>query len=224
MDSNIEKRINELLEHGNVLIAKIPHNEDGSVWYWCCEDDNLHEYQAWIASVVNIVRIIAPPDTIFHSEFNRLLSNKDMQRGVPVQILHKIFGLLMSLKEEVERGLLKQAEYIFTASTFDDFLDHAADYHKADKKVESAVLASAVFEDTIRKIAVKNELKEPVAAVEQLINELVKAGVLTPVKSKRAKSYAAVRNSALHARWEDFDIKDVGQMIQGTRELIDEFL
>jgi len=147
-----------------------------------------------------------------------------MKGGIPTHIIQKLIGLLASILEELKHGLLRKAEYIFTATTFDDFLDHASEYHKAEKKVESAVLASAVFEDTIRKIASKNMLAEAGVSLEQLINDLVKAGVLTPVKSKRAKSFAAVRNSALHSQWNDLDIKDVGDMINGTRELIEEFL
>jgi uncharacterized protein YutE (UPF0331/DUF86 family) len=61
-------------------------------------------------------------------------------------------------------------------------------------------------------------------SIEPLIDELVKAGVFTPVKAKRIKAYAGVRNHALHAEWDDFDSRDVGEMVQGIRELIDEFL
>jgi hypothetical protein len=52
----------------------------------------------------------------------------------------------------------------------------------------------------------------------------VQAGVLTQVKAKRVRSFAGVRNHALHAEWDKFDISDVGAMIKGIRELIEEFL
>ena len=47
-------------------------------------------------------------------------------------------------------------------------------------------------------------------SLDPLIDELVKNEVITPVKAKRIKGFAAVRNHALHAEWEEFDIKDVG--------------
>jgi hypothetical protein len=35
---------------------------------------------------------------------------------------------------------------------------------------------------------------------------------------------AGVRNGALHAKWEDFEISDVGKLITATRELIENYL
>ncbi len=108
--------------------------------------------------------------------------------------------------------------------SFDSFLDHAAQYHKGNKKIEAAVLGSAVLEDTVKKIAVKYGPNPGGFSLEELIDNLVKAGVITEVKAKRIRSYAGVRNSALHAEWDKFDIQDVGQLIKGTRELIEQFL
>ncbi len=48
--------------------------------------------------------------------------------------------------------------------------------------------------------------------------------IFTLVKAKRIKGFARVRNHALHAEWNKFDIKDVGELISGTREIIDNFL
>jgi len=44
------------------------------------------------------------------------------------------------------------------------------------------------------------------------------------IKAKRTKAYASVRNHALHAERDKFDIRDVGEQIKGTRELIEEYL
>jgi uncharacterized protein YutE (UPF0331/DUF86 family) len=140
---------------------------------------------------------------------------------VPYHVIQKLLGLLDSVLEEIQRGLLRKAEYIFIASTFDDFLDHASEYHKANKKIGSSVLASAVFEDSVRKLSAKNALKESGVALDALIADLVKMGVLTAVKAKKIKGYSAIRNKALHAQWDDFDIRDVGDMIKGTREILE---
>ena len=48
--------------------------------------------------------------------------------------------------------------------------------------------------------------------------------MFTPVKGKRVKGFASVRNHSLHAEWDKFDIQDVGELIKGIRELIDQFL
>ena len=80
------------------------------------------------------------------------------------------------------------------------------------------MIAGVVFEDTIRRIAQNNEI--PVRDLEAIINALVKRGVITATKAKRAKSAAHVRTKATHADWDAFDLKDVDDTINFTRELI----
>ncbi|MCH8027331.1 MAG: hypothetical protein IID63_04330 [candidate division Zixibacteria bacterium] len=133
-------------------------------------------------------------------------------------------GILDSLEQEWEWGFLGHMEYVYVAETFDQFLDIAQDYHKANKKIESAVLASAVLEDTIKKICKKNKIDVKSKTLDPLVDELVKRNVVTTVKAKRIKSHTAIRNHALHADWDEFDIEDVGSMIKGIRELIDQKL
>ena len=60
--------------------------------------------------------------------------------------------------------------------------------------------------------------------LELIIDNLVKEGIFTPVKVKRIKSYSAIRNQALHAQWEEFDLSDVGQLNKGIRDIIETFL
>ena len=164
---------------------------------------------------------MATPDTYFHQECNRVVEDEHLVGGVPHHSIQKLLGLLQSAAEEIKFGLMRKAEYVFVATTFDDFLDHAAEYHKAGKKIESSVLASAVFEDAVRKLAQKHAVLEAGRSVETLIDELSKTGTLTSVKSKRLKGFGGVRNKALHAQWDQFDIRDVGELINGTREIVE---
>lgn len=218
---DLEERCSELLERGVALSQQIGQHQAGGREYWFSEEDapGLH---AWIASVANLVHLTATPNSYFAQECSRVVNDPELTRGVPYHAAQKLVGLLTSLLEEMRHGLLRKAEYLFVASTFDDFIDHAQTYHKANKKVEAAVLVSAVFEDSIRKVATKFGVT--LTSVEDIINALAKDGHITPVKAKRYKGCASLRTSALHARWDEFDIKDVGAAIKGTREIIDELL
>ncbi len=218
MEHDLKRRCSELIERGNQTKGQIRYH-DGHPNYWFRADE-VDNIQAWIASVSNFFRLTATPDTYYHQECTKILKDDDLSGGVPFHVIQKLLGLLLSIKDEIERGLLRKAEYLFIATTFDDFLDHAAMYHKGGKKNESSVLASAVCEDAIRKIANKNELEEKGKSLELVIDELAKKNVFTPVKAKKIKVFAAIRNKSLHAQWEEFDIQDVGELIKGTRELI----
>lgn len=126
-------------------------------------------------------------------------------------------SVLENLLADIEAGLISSLEDRVRAETFDDFLDHAEHYHKSGRK-ESGVIAGVVFEDTIRRIAKNNDVTA--SDLETIINELVKKDVITATKSKRAKVGAHVRTKATHAQWDEFDLRDVSETINFTRELI----
>ncbi len=177
--------------------------------------------QSWIASAANFFRLCATPDTYFLQEATRIVEDKQLAGGVPYHTVQKLVGLLQSIAEEMQHGFMRKAEYIFVASTFDDFLDHAAEFHRSGKKIESSVLASTVFEDAVRRLVTKMAMEQAGRSLDSLIDDLAKCGAVTQVKAKRWKSYAGVRNSSTHAQWDEFDIRDVGGMIKGTREIIE---
>ena len=222
MKEIIEKKFTELLATGQKLTNSFPYGKHGPA-YWV-EKRRITEYHQWLISVTNLVNLIVQANSIFIDECNRLMNDQEIKDGIPTRVVQQMYGLLNSALEEWKAGLLRKIEYIVVAETFDDFLDHATQYHKGNKKIVSSVLASAVLEDTIKKIANRNDIDPKGLSLELLINELIKKDVFTPVKAKRIKGFASVRNHSLHAEWEKFDIQDVGELIKGTRELIDRFL
>jgi hypothetical protein len=219
MAPDLEARCQDLISRGQALVSHISVYEE-SPDYWF-SPELVASLQAWIASVANFFRLCATPDTYFQKECTRIVEDKDLSRGVPYHTIQKLIGLLESVADEIKHGLMRKAEYVFVASTFDDFLEHAAEYHKSGKKTESAVLASAVFEDSVRRLCGKMGVEQAGRSLDHTIDDLSKMGAVSPVKAKRWKSYGGVRNSALHAQWDDFDIRDVGEMIKGTREIIE---
>lgn len=219
MAQDLHARCTELIARGEALAGQV-RVYDGRPNYWFRAED-VPGLQAWIASAANLVRLCATPDTYFLQEATRIVEDKQLSGGVPYHTVQKLLGLMQSLAEEMQHGLMRKAEYIFVASTFDDFLDHASQFHASGKKIESSVLASTVFEDAVRRLATKMAVEQAGRPLDSVIDGLSKCGAVTPVKAKRWKSYAGVRNSALHAQWDDFDIRDVGEMIKGTHEIIE---
>lgn len=222
MNEQISERFDQLLTQGQQIISTLPRDQTGFAFWVATE--RLSSTQAWISSISNLLKTISEASSYFVQEADRLLTSDYMKSGIPVSGVQKFMGLLQSAHAEWKAGLLRRIEYMVAAQTFDDFLDNAAEYHRSNKKIEAAVLASAVLEDTIKKIASKAKVTGTGKALETLIDDLVRAGIVTPVKAKRIKGYAGLRNNALHAEWDAFDIRDVGELISGIRSLIDEFL
>jgi hypothetical protein len=91
-------------------------------------------------------------------------------------------ALLRRLLEEIEAGLLTTIENHAIAVTFDDFLDHGAEYLKHGRKDEAAVIAGIVFEDTIRRICRVLAVPEQGVALDTLISEVARQGVITSLR------------------------------------------
>ena len=216
MQSHVLKRIDELISRGNATVRS-QSSED----YWMRD---VVATQSWLASAANAIQQVSPTASFFRVELDRLMANDQLKGGIPLSVAEKVLGLLQSVQLEAQAGLLTRLEDQVVATAFDDFLDHASQYHKSGKVKEAAVLASAVLEDTIKRIAIKSSVDPTGLSLEPLIDELAKREIVTQVKAKRLRSYSAVRNHALHAEWEKLDLKDVGSQIAGLRELLDEHL
>jgi hypothetical protein len=183
---------------------------------------NFHSQTAWLIAAQNAVQLVCPPETNpYHAHTKSVVVDR-MARG-PFKI-SQVSALLTRLLEEIEGGLLTSIENHAIAVTFDDFLDHGAEYLKHERKNEAGVIAGIVFEDTIRRICRVLEIPENRVPLEALIAELAKRDVLTALKAKRARAAAGLRTSAAHARWEEFAIGDVAPVIELTKELIEAHL
>lgn len=214
MQAHVLQRIADLISRGNATARSSPD-------YWM---EDVIAAQSWIASAANAIQQVAPSGSFFRAELDRLMSNDQLQNGIPLSVVEKVLGLLQSVQLEAQAGLLTKLEDQVVATAFDDFLDHASDYHKSGKIKEAAVLASAVLEDTVKRIAIKSGIETANLSLDPLIDNLTKLDVITQVKAKRLKAYAAIRNHALHAEWEKLDLKDIGAQISGLRELLDDHL
>ena len=216
MQTHVAKRIQELVAQGNAMAAS---RDRERAWM-----EDVIMAQSWLTSAANAIHQVAPPGSFFRVEVDRLIAGSHQQNGILCKAFEKVLGVLQSLQLEAEAGLLTKLEYQVVATTFDEFIDHAASYHRSGKLQESSVIASAVLEDTIKRIASKNGIASNGMSLDPLIDELAKQNVFSPVKAKRLKAHAAVRNHALHAEWEKFDLKDAAKLIEGVRELLDEYL
>lgn len=216
MQEHVLQRIDELIANGNSIVGQ-HRSED----YWMRD---VVAAQNWFSSAANAIQQIAPPGSFYAAELGRIVSNEQLAGGFPRATMQKLLGLLQSVQQEAKSGLLVKLEDQVVATTFDDFIDHAAQYHKSGKVKESSVLASAVFEDTLKRIATKSGISPKGMSLEPLIDELTKSGVFSAIKAKRIKSFSAIRNHALHAEWEQIDLKDIGALLSGLRELLTEHL
>ena len=186
------------------------------------DNANFHSQTGWLIAAQNAVQLVCPSETNpYHAHTKSVVADR-MPRGSFK--ISQVSALLTRLLEEIEGGLLTSIENHAIALTFDDFLDHGAEYLKHGRKNEAAIIAGIVFEDTIRRICRVLEIDEKGVPLDKLISELARRDVLTGLKAKRARAAAGLRTSAAHARWDEIELADVAPVIELTKELIEAHL
>lgn len=212
IDERVRSKFDALIKSGDQLKHG---NEYGQV------RDEAHKQDcvAWLASAQNIVHLVVTDSgNPYRSSVDKICGS---DRGYCTQTsVGDVTVMLKSLLQDIDLGLLASIEDQTRAAVFDDFLDHAKEYAKEERKNEAGVIAGVVFEDTLRSICRNAGITEKGRKLDTLIDDLVKAGTLTQVKAKRAKVAAHVRTKATHAQWDEFELGDVDTTIAFTEELI----
>ena len=97
--------------------------------------------------------------------------------------------------------------------------------------VPAAVLSGAVLEKALKTLC---DLQQPAIPVLKsdgepkkmnlLIDDLKKAGLFNEAKAKQLRAWTAIRNHAAHGEFDQFNRKDVEQMIAGVNNFLADYL
>jgi uncharacterized protein YutE (UPF0331/DUF86 family) len=203
IDDRVIERIKLLIEEGSRIV-----HEKGP-------PQGLDPAFGWVISVTRVVEIVCPnPKARYITALEELQEHHAPFVQVPLLV-----PLLTNLLSDIEAGMLVSVADQARAEVFDDFLDMGEHYLDAGQVPQAGVIVSAVFEDTLKKICRKHGIEDKGTA-EPLINSLKAAGKLTSNKAKGAKRAADLRNAALHADWQSFDVHDVKASLEFTRQWI----
>jgi len=176
--------------------------------------ESVLKCQILFARSANLIENITSKDSFYYREAERIIFGSKRQGGIHKNEIQMIIGHLEALLKDLENGLLTNIEYRISAKSFLDFFDHAKAYLKQNKKMEASVIASSVFEDTIRKIGKKYCLEFP--KLDRLIDELKKSEII--------KYFAGIRNEAMHANWDKISLDDFEDLIRGIEKSIEKYL
>lgn len=220
ISKEIAGRISALIAEG------FPLSEAGKQGYAFTFEES-QKAEGWLTSAVHLVEmVVRNSNDAYRRKSDSILASTQKDRGegrlrrsneTSQYEVGSMIGVLESLARDIDAGMIDSISDHIRAAVFDDFLDHAVAYHRSGRK-ESGVIAGVVFEDAMRRIAEKHGAGD--ASVDAMISNLVKGGILTDAKAKRARSAAVVRTKATHAKWDEFDLADVQACIEFTREMI----
>jgi hypothetical protein len=98
-----------------------------------------------------------------------------------------------------------------------DFVDLAERALEEDRSDVAAVLASAAFEDLMKKRAEAAGVEVAGKELSEVLNALKASGSLSGPQAKVATSYVTLRNKAMHAEWNKIASPEVAGLIAFTK-------
>ncbi|HEY0056900.1 MAG TPA: hypothetical protein VGB63_16235 [Pedobacter sp.] len=142
--------------------------------------------------------------------------------------------LLTRIKEDVKDGWLTDVKSLLSAELFNDFLEMAEHLISEDYKDASAVIIGSVLEENLRLLCVKNKIdiiifdpktsKPKYKKAETLNVDLCKEGVYNILVQKNVTSWLALRNSAAHGKYQEYDLSQVNILLHSVRDFAAKFL
>jgi hypothetical protein len=184
-----------------------------------------NECRGWMVSAEHAVELVC------RNSANTYLNRTREICGVKLHSFDQWSNYIAPLNEIIKRllvdidaGLIASIANSASAETLDNLLDQAQEYHVKSHTEGAGILSTAVFEDTVRRIARVHNIHDAGAKMDSIITDLDKKGVITPILAKRCRAAAGVRNAALHAQWNAVKLDDVDSVIRLTRQLLSDHL
>jgi hypothetical protein len=131
-------------------------------------------------------------------------------------------GALKNLKAELDAGLAGSLARTLTGEVLTDFIKLSRASLETDgdaAKNVAAVLAAAVYEDTIRRLAISSGIPH-MEKLADVLMALKDKGLLQGSQIGIAQAYLNFRNNALHAQWDRIEREAVASVLGFVEQLL----
>ena len=182
--------------------------------------DALAEVTGWVTRLGQSIRRLYGEESQEFSSYSDALATERFYYIHSNWNAHisKLVGIAKAIQHDLESGLLIDIRALLQADVFADFLEMADYLLNEGYKDPAAVLIGAVLEDGLRRLLEKHGL--PVAhssgrplTIEPMNAALAKAGVYNKLVQKQITSWAHVRNSAAHGKYDEYTKAQVQLML-----------
>ncbi len=221
IEERLRHRIASLIADGKRLCDLLRYSERKA----STKTPYLIEAETWLTAIDHAVPLICRGVSDSYLTRVELINSRLRSEHLALyDAVHAMTLLLEKIQADFNEGLLISLVNTAQAETLDNHLDQAEDYLGRRQKEGAGVLATVVFEDTVRRIARNQNITDQGMRLDDLFTALDKAGVFSKITSKECRAASGVRNHALHAQWDDFTLDQVSMVTQLTRRLLAEHL
>jgi hypothetical protein len=225
IETLVNSELADLIEHGESFISAAQNRGNRP------NAEEKIELTAWITRIGQLLSRIYEPNSQYLKSYTRVIDNYTFTTAHSNYYDHlcQVNGILNSVRHELENGLLIDVKRLLQSEVFADFLGMAEYLLKEGYKDASAVLIGGVLEDTLRQIAIENDIsiEKPNGrpkTIEPLNIDLAKAEVYDKLIQKQITSWGDLRNSAAHGNYDNYDKKQVEMMLLFVQKFSSDYL
>jgi HEPN domain-containing protein len=191
---------------------------------------NVQDITQWGMNCLHLLRKIFREDSDYYQKFNDKFKwfNNDKFKWFNIEDNHETFSsafsILRAAKTDFQNDYLFNTRTLIEAEVFDDFLEQAEQLFEKGYYQPAAVIAGCVLEDGLRKLCDKKGIAiSPKATIDPMNVELAKAEIYNALWQKKITALADLRNKAAHGKWNEFNEKDVEDMIRDVRRFMEDY-
>jgi len=214
------KEIDSVLAHfADIARKRTVHRHDDFEGSWDTFDLSVEEAAELITLLSAIVKRLAPVASYADEVLKGIADASDNQK------IRTFVGVLRALRGDYEAGRLQTFWERAHSDTFSDFLE-MSEYLLEDEglKDPAAVLAGGALEEHLRKLCDKQGATVPKhPGIAKMNDALAAKGVYGKNQQREVAFWAGIRNSAAHAKPDEFDAAKAKRMVEGIRHFITSF-
>jgi hypothetical protein len=218
--AKVQARFEELIETGEKIKATKRTVGGSSGRVISMPETYVDEEQArqWTMSVLTILKSSLGEDS---DNYKQVKDNLEMCA------VHRNFCIIQSCikaaLEDLKGGNFFEAKTLLEAEVFSDFLEQAGELQQAGYKDAAAVLAGGVLEKHMRSMCVSRGigLLKPNGKhnmINDMNDELAKAGAYNALKKKQVTAWADLRNNAAHGNTTAYAATDVAAFLRDVSD------
>ncbi|MGA2324257.1 MAG: DUF4145 domain-containing protein [Sedimentisphaerales bacterium] len=183
--------------------------------------DRIEELSAITSRGGQLILRLYGKDSQYQANFQNVLKTPQfatMHSGYYMHI-SQLLGILRGVQHDIKSGMLSDFRQLFQSEIFADFIALAKEVLDDNKDV-AVVLACAALEDSLKRVAIKENLNVDDKDMSDIINALKTKGVIKGAQVPIVQSYVKLRNKAFHAEWDKIDKESVSSVIGFTEQFI----
>ena len=214
--AKVQARIQELIDAGEKIKTARRTSGGSSGRVVSIPETYVDEEQArqWTMSVLTILKSAFGKDSD---------SYKQVKQNLEMCAIYYNFCIAQScLKaalEDLKGGNFFEAKVLLEAEIFGDLLEQAEELQQAGHKDAAAVLAGGVLEKHMRSMCIARGIgplkpNGKHKMINDMNDELAKAGAYNALKKKQVTAWADLRNNAAHGNTTAYTISDVAAFLR----------